>query len=376
MKVEPGTHKQRGPYPGKRSRTAAREMEILSPADADLFRLSLPPIDADHIKSALRYRIPELYPAPPEAFEFDFIVLSEGAEGYELAVIVVRREVLERYRRDDAFKGLACGLQAVMASGAAPGEGVVVLWRKDGCELLEFRAGLFQRRIPYHTTGNPGEDATEIAALIPADLTDIRLVGARGSVPPEAELRSRLPASVVSVTELDELQHGETGRLRPLFPAKRRNIFTRGRRMILWSLLLLAAGGFLLGTYLRALEQEAARLRADLERTEREAQRERSLQNEMQELSGRLAELRADAPKDLYQMLSVLGGELQSDTLLLSLVADNARISLEGLSNDAFRLSQRLERHDRFTSVRLQRVVEAAGDPRDRFSLIMEYRYE
>jgi len=221
-----------------------------------------------------------------------------------------------------------------------------------------------------------GEDVTEIAALIPADLTDIRLVGARGSVPPEAELRSRLPASVVSVTELDELQHGETGRLRPLFPAKRRNIFTRGRRMILWSLLLLAAGGFLLGTYLRALEQEAARLRADLERTEREAQRERSLQNEMQELSGRLAELRADAPKDLYQMLSVLGGELQSDTLLLSLVADNARISLEGLSNDAFRLSQRLERHDRFTSVRLQRVVEAAGDPRDRFSLIMEYRYE
>lgn len=353
--------------------TRLRRPIMLLPADYDLLRLSLPPMPEREIYGALRYRIPQYYPAQADDVAYDYFLLSRAGP-LDIAVVVTLPETLTRYREEHGAHAFTCALQLLLGSGATPENGVLVFCADGSCEVLHFRDGRFDERVPVRTPS-----AEVVSALIPADAEEARCLAdsADEASALAGELRRLRPELSIDVEEVDALDHTALRRESPLFVLRqKRRGLTRARRMVLWTAVALTASLVLAGRYVRTLEAVSSDLTRQVETSQRAAQDERARAQEARELRARLETLEAEAPDNVYVMLSDFSEVAGSDVRILSLVADGRQISVEGFAPDALGLSQRLDGHPRFLNVRLQRVVDAAGDPRDRFSLVVEYAYD
>jgi hypothetical protein len=308
---------------------------LLSPFEAEVFVVSLPPMRDRLVAGALRFRLGSLYPGDAESAALDYA--RNGGEGNEYVLLAAEASRLAAYREEAG--GLPLVSPVLLALSRAPrgGSWAYLFWTRDwaSLSLLEDGRLVAHRRAP--SAGEPRETLRRLVdGLDPLSFGRAFVAAAA----PEGELRAACDAAGLGAQSLeiggveDELASAKR-RSAEAFPARARRRTSRRRALALLACLdlLLAVG--LLGRYAAALEREGRRLEDRYLEAQRRSGASLKLEEEIAAKEKAYAELRSGQAPDMYALVSSVASKLAAGDAIAGLLAKDGEFQLDAQGRDA-----------------------------------------
>lgn len=362
---------------GRSSGNNSKFLVVISRLDYDVRMLSVPPVPRKEERSLIGFRIRALHPGTPESTVFDFRMSDAPGGGRSAVVYLMRSDVFEHYRLF-AERGRLFTFDMIAASTSPPQNRIVLLRKSDYLERMVFEKGsLVESRL--FAAGD------ESAGLAPAP------EAITGDPPP-----IRVYVDEPRALQVNDAKGGQEGRqslrdyervrmprsIAPLFrsrgPGRNRGgpLIAIGLSLVS-AVLLLTYGIRTVDHYQRALRQAKARYESVATMYAGAAKDAQSYIATRTELQGLLE----NRPADVYRFFAALASALEQTALpgnevpafIENVTLANGTFALEGTGEGPFRLSELLEKEERFSSVRVTQIVPSGNGSTVRFALTGKY---
>jgi hypothetical protein len=337
----------------------SRDLVIIPRPSYEALILDVPPLKAEELETAIKYRLRAAYPGPADSTVFDHKQVD--GEPAQRVVFASNSSILEKYGRQSEkthFTSSTSIFLQVRRDGPWTGIYCADSWMEklafDGRKLLSSRLIL-----------KGGSDYAECVRAVLADDPNPAIIAY-----PRSTADQILPLSTVMLARPAETLVLSVDELLQKSSARDIELFDRNRNPMVfsWSLLvkcliavclLLAASlPYRLAAY-RELDLKEAKAAYEANKAESAASQSRL--TEMESLETRLRELSAEQVARPYLLISDIVSSIGSDARIIDLNVQGSDFRFEAVSRDALKTIGLLTRSGKFESIELQQSIPDAG---------------
>jgi hypothetical protein len=346
---------------------------LVSRMDWDVQVVELPPVPDREAAEALRFRMRGLVPGPVDEVAYDFRI-QRSEDGAAAAVVAIApTDTVAAYRAVCGRRRMLLPFQLLSSAVLPAPESMVLFWHPEWIELLYYEGARLARSVVFGRAGDLREDAERAASFPPNEQPPSALLCVAAEREGQAvvsalEEHGVVVVSTVTLESLVARRHAAS--TQGLF--RRSSWHRRWRASALAAVLFLAAAALGLSYLYRLVRIEHARgdaLAAAYAAREHEMRHVVALRGEVRELEGRVQDLRAAEPIDLYAVVSQLAVALGTDAVITSLTLNGRVLQADVTARNPLERAKGLAETRVFEDVRVDRVTPIAGDRRERFSL-------
>jgi hypothetical protein len=347
-----------------------RKRILLSRLDVEQYLVELPPLSEEKVGTALKYRLPALYPGSIESAHIDFV--RNGGKGNRYILFVVGEALLAAYRRE--AKGGELLSPTLVAKELSPrGPWTSVFWASAWASLDRFEGGAL---IASRRVRRSGEVAEDLSRLLSEG--ELEKCGKRASVFVSEDASGDEGALEGAGADLGMREFrilplsSALPRLRMpralLFPLRPRVRKARGYALVAIACLDLALACILAHRSLGGLDAELSALREDYLRLQRRNGETLRLLDEISASEGAYEKLLAEETPDMYAVISSVAAGMGPGCRILSLVVREGEFRVEAEGPDALAALSKLELSGDFAIVKLHQSLPIAAG-RERFTI-------
>jgi hypothetical protein len=357
------------PSSGEKSRPDA---VLVSPFDLHTYIVPLPPLRADQIAGAVRYRLRALHPGNPDSARVDH--QPNGDAGTSVIAFVTEPSIVERYRKTGV--SAIAPLSFIRRLGSKDEGRWIGLFCTDrwieatlfrGAELVSIEA-IF---AGSYETEKIRLLVKTVAGEYPLAETAIKVLVIPG-LSPEADsidniLRS-MGATTIQVLDAGALPSRRILADGTLFLDAPKRRLGKGRLIALFlcldSMLAIAA----IHRIANLREQELKNVKTLYSSTKEQLVKQETAMRELDELESRYAAYTASRPIDMYAIIAEVSRCIGDGAWIKDLVIRGASFAIEAEGTDALAVLTRFSESPRFRSVTLHQA-EPSSEKRESFSI-------